>query len=155
MEPEDVVHVLRRFREALAPDGVMLDLQVIRPHPVVEVDGAVVCEIDGGPLLETADAAAAAVDELVAAGLLVEEAVDDHDVRKHYSTGATLVEDFTPKKRKLPAEAVPLLKSVARECVVRERCRLRRLRVLPGHSRTAEDGSGGVAEQPTAPPRCR
>jgi hypothetical protein len=50
MESEDVVHVLRRFREVLLPDGLMLDLQVIRPHPVVEVDGAVACEIDGSPL---------------------------------------------------------------------------------------------------------
>jgi hypothetical protein len=129
MESEDVVHVLRRFREALLPDGLMLDLQVIRPDPVVEVDGAVVCEIDGRPLFVTADAAAAAVDEMVSAGLLVEEAVDDHDVLKHYPSGAVLVEEFAPKKRKLPAEAVPLLTSIARECVVRERCRLRRLRV--------------------------
>jgi hypothetical protein len=129
MESEDVVHVLRRFREALLPDGLMLDLQVIRPHPVVEVDGAVVCEIDGSPLFVTADTATAAVDEMVSAGLLVEEAVDDHDVLKHYPSGSALVEDFAPKKRKLPAEAVPVLASVTSECVARERCRLRRLRV--------------------------
>jgi hypothetical protein len=133
MAREDVVHVLRHFREALVPDGVMLDLQVIRPHPVIEVEGAVVCEIDGGPLFETADAAAAAVDAMVGAGLLVEEAIDDHYVLKHYPTGTSLVEDFAPKKRELPAEAVPLLESVAGECVVRERCRLRRLRAAsPG-----------------------
>jgi len=34
------VHVLRRLREALVPEGIVLDLQVIRPHPLVEVDGA-------------------------------------------------------------------------------------------------------------------
>ena len=123
------MHVLRRFREAVVPDGLMVDLQVIRPDPVVEVDGVAVCEIGGGPLFATADPAAAAMDAMVSAGLLVEEAVDDHDVRKHYATGAELVAEFAPKERKLPPEAIPLLERVDRDCVVRERCRLRRLRV--------------------------
>src|ERR687892_114592 len=127
MAAEDVVHVLRRFREALVPAGVMLDLQVIRPDPVVEVGGAPVCEIDGSPLFATADSATAGVDAMVATGLLVEEAVDDHDVLKHYSSGAELVEDLASKPRKLPPEAVPVLERLERPCVVRERCRLRRL----------------------------
>ncbi|HEU4450201.1 MAG TPA: hypothetical protein VFR63_09525 [Gaiellaceae bacterium] len=99
-----------------------------RPDPVVEADGGVLCEIDGAPLFATADSAVAAVDALVAEGLLVEEAVNDHDVRKHYSSGPELVRDLAPKARSLPAEAIPLLESLERECVVRERCRLRRLR---------------------------
>jgi hypothetical protein len=41
VEPEDVVHVLRRFRDVLRPDGLILDLQVIRPNPLVEADGQV------------------------------------------------------------------------------------------------------------------
>jgi hypothetical protein len=122
------VYVLRRFREALVPDGIVLDLQVIRPHPLVESGGRVLCEIDGSPLFAWADAARAAVDLLVAEGLLAEEAVDDHDVLKHYDTGAALVADFAPKERKLPPGIVPVLEALPRECVVRERCRLRRLR---------------------------
>jgi hypothetical protein len=114
---------------AARPGGLILDLQVIRPDPVVEVDGRVVCEIDGEPLFTTADAATAAVDVLIAAGRLDEEASDDHDVRKHYATGAALVDDFADKQRKLPETAVPDLLALARPCVVRERCRLRRLRV--------------------------
>ena len=106
----------------------MLDLQVVRPHPVVEIDGKVVCEIDGTPLFVTADAAAAGVDALVEAGLLVEEAVDDHDVRKRYSSGAELVDDFEDSRRDLPAEWIPRLTEIERECIVRERCRTRRLR---------------------------
>lgn len=127
MEKEDVVHVLRRFREALVPGGIVLDLQVIRPDPRVEVDGAAVCEIDGSPLLELADAAAGEVDRMVAEGLLVEHAVDDHDVLKHYASGRELVEEWEPKERTLPPEAIPLLLRVERPCAVRERCRLRRL----------------------------
>ena len=123
------MHVLRNMVEAVKPGGVVLDLQVIRPDPVVEADGRVLCEIDGEPLFRLADAAVAAVDSFVAAGRLVEEAVDDHDVRKHYMSGAELVDDFAAKKRRIPDEAVPRLRAMTGPCAVRERCRLRRLRV--------------------------
>jgi hypothetical protein len=122
------VHVLRNMVDAVKPGGFVLDLQVIRPDPKVEVDGRLVCEIDGRPLFRLADAAAAAVDRFVAEGRLREEAVDDHDVRKHYRSGADLVDDFARKERKLPADAIPVLHALRRPCVVRERCRLRRLR---------------------------
>jgi hypothetical protein len=128
VEPEDVVHVLRNMVAAVKPGGVVLDLQVIRPNPRVEAGGHVVCEIDGRPLFRLADVAAAAVDAFVAEGRLLEEEVDDHDVRKHYRTGADLVADFAGKERKLPADAVPTVRALKRRCVVRERCRLRRLR---------------------------
>ena len=110
------------------PEGIVLDLQVIRPHPVVEVDGRALCEIDGSPLFVGADAARAAVDLLVAERLLDEEAVDDHDVLKHYETGAALVEDFADGERKIAPEAIPRLQRIELDAVVRERCRVRRLR---------------------------
>lgn len=119
--------VLGRMLEALAPGGIVLDLQVIRPNPVVEVDGRPVCEIDGEPLFEWADTATAAVDARIAAGDLVEEAVDDHDVRKHYSDGTEIVEDIEGSMRRLPEASVPLVRAVKGPCVVRERCLLRRL----------------------------
>src|SRR6266536_3377451 len=85
--------------EAVEPGGLVLDLQVIRPNPTVEVDGQAVCEIDGEPLFRAADAATDAVDALVHTRQLVEQAVDDHDVRKHYDYGAELVDDFADKQR--------------------------------------------------------
>src|SRR5437867_2539943 len=106
--------------EAVKPDGVLLDLQVIRPNPLVEANGRVLCEIDGEPLFRKADAAAAAVDALVASGCLVDEAVDDHDVRKHYPSGADLIDDFAKKQRRLPDEALPSVGAIAGPCVVRE-----------------------------------
>ena len=123
------MHVLRKLVDAVEPGGLVFDLQVIRPNPTVEVDGRFVCEIDGEPLFHGADAATAAVEALIRAGRLVEEAVDDHDVRKHYDDGADLVDDFVGKRRTLPDDAVPGLLVLAQPCVVRERCRLRRLRV--------------------------
>lgn len=121
------MHVLHRMVEAVEPGGIVLDLQVIRPNPVVEVGGREVCEIDGEPLFVSADAATAAVDELIRAGGLVEQAVDDHDVLNHYANGADLVDDFAGKTRRLPDDALPRLRTLAEPCAVRERCRLRRL----------------------------
>ena len=123
------MHVLGNMVDAVKPGGVVLDLQVIRPNPTVEVDGKVVCEIDGEPLFRMADAATAAVDALIRAGELVEQAIDDHDVRGHYASGADLIATFAGKKRQLPTSALPSLRALAQPCLVRERCRLRRLQV--------------------------
>jgi len=125
------VNVLSRMVDAAAPGGLILDLQVIRPDPYVELDGRVVARMDGEPLFEWADAATAAVDARIAAGDLVEEAVDDHDVRTHYPDGADLVEDVAGSRRRFADEVVPMLQRIERPVVVRERCRVRRLFVKP------------------------
>lgn len=122
--------VLGRMLDALRPGGIVLDLQVIRPNPRVEVDGRVVCEIDGEPLFRWADAATAAVDARIAAGDLVEEEVDDHDVRKHYPDGGDLVDDVAGSKRRLQEADVPKVRAIEVPVAVRERCRLRRLRLV-------------------------
>jgi hypothetical protein len=114
---------------AVKPGGIVLDLQVIRPSPVIEANGRVLGQIDGEPLFRMADAAAAAIDASIRNELLVEEATDDHDVRKHYASGAELIADFEDKLRKLPEESLPKLGASAGPCAVRERCRLGRLRV--------------------------
>ena len=123
------MYVLGQMVEAVKPGGHLLDLQVIRPDPVVELDGRVVCEIDGEPLFISADAATAAVDDLVRAGVLIEEAVDDHDVREHYTDGDDLVAAYASKRRRLPRDEIPALRVLTWPCTVRERCRLRRLRI--------------------------
>ena len=123
------MHVLRNMVEAVKPGGFVLDLQVIRPNPTVEVARRVVCEIDGEPLFRMADAATAAIDMLIRTGQLVEQASDDHDVREHYANGTDVVDDFAGKKRQIPTSALPRLHELTQPCVVRENCRLRRLRV--------------------------
>ena len=133
------MYVLPNMVEAAKGGATVLDLQVIRPNPQVECDGRVLCEIDGEALFRTADAATAAVDALVLDGRLVEEAVDDHDACMHYVNGADLVDDFAGKERKLPADAMPTVRALTVPCVVRERCRLRRLRILSPRAR----GMGG------------
>lgn len=123
------MHVLRNMVDAVEPGGLVLDLQVIRPHPSVEAGGEHVCDIDGEPLFARADAAAQAVDAAIAAGRLSEEAADDHDVRLHYPSGRDLIDDFAGKSRQPPAEALPRLRELVVPLVLRERCRLRLLRV--------------------------
>jgi hypothetical protein len=113
--------------QSVRPGGLVLDLQVIRPDPVVETGAQRLSGIDGEPLFELADAATAAVEEAVRAGLLAEEAIDDHDVRKHYPTGADVIADFAEKKRRILEPQ--RVRRCLQPCVVRERCRLRRLRV--------------------------
>ena len=97
---------------AVRPGGTVLDLQVIRPNPRVEVAERLICEVDGSPLFRRADAATAATDSLIAAGRLLEVAVDDHDVRTHYPSGADLVDDFEDNQRRLPEEAIPALRTI-------------------------------------------
>lgn len=121
---------LRNMVEAVRPGGHVLDLQVIPPQPRVEVGGTIVGEVDGSALFHRADAATAAVDASIAAGELVEEAVDDHDVLKHYPNGPALVEDVASvaMKELFPGDE-PRLRAIAEPVAVRERCRLRRLSV--------------------------
>ncbi len=123
------MNALSRMIDAVRPGGLILDLQVIRPDPRVELDGRVVAELDGERLFRWADAATAAIDARVRDGDLVDEAVDDHDVCKHYANGAELVEDVAGSKRRLPGALVPRIAAIEEPLLTRERCRLRRLRV--------------------------
>ena len=122
------MYVLRNMISAVKPGGHVLDLQVIPPNPVVELDDEIVCELDGTPLLRQAAAAAAAINDLIALGRLGEEAVDDHDVRNHYRTGADVVDDFADSRRNIPKDVIPRLLECDGPVVVRERCRLRSLK---------------------------
>ena len=65
------MNALSQMIEAAAPAGVILDLQVLRPDPFVELDGEVVARIDGEELFACADTATAAIDARIAAGDLI------------------------------------------------------------------------------------
>ncbi len=123
------MHVLDNMVQAVRPGGSVLDLQVIRPNPRIEVGARFVCEVDGAPLFRRADAATAAIEALICSGRLFEETVDDHDVCTHFPSGSDLVADFGPKERSLPESAIPALLAIEQPVVMRERCRLRRLAV--------------------------
>ena len=121
--------------EGVRPSGLVLDLQVIRPKPFIEAGGTIVCQLDPAALFRAADAAAAAVDALVSAACLSEEAVDDHDVLTHYADGVELLDDFAGKEDRFPPELLPRVRGLAGPVVRRDRCRLRCLRVVSRGSR--------------------
>src|SRR4051812_3457598 len=104
--------------EAVKPGGLILDLQVIRPDARIELNGRLIAEIDCEPLFRWADAAAAAVQARILAGDLVEEAVDDHDVREHYTNGAEVVDAFATSKRRIPVDLVPAIAAISEPLAV-------------------------------------
>src|SRR6476661_3378364 len=61
--------------KAVPSGGTVLDLQVIRPNPRVEIGDEFFCEVDGEPLFRRADAAVSAVDALIGQGRLSEQAI--------------------------------------------------------------------------------
>jgi hypothetical protein len=123
------VDALSQMIEATRPGGQILDLQVIRPDPVIELDGHPIAHIDGEPLFLWADAAVAAIDERISLGELVQEAFDDHDIREYYADGRELAGRFVTSKRRLSDEALRVIQPIVQPLAVRERCRTRLLRV--------------------------
>jgi hypothetical protein len=128
VEAEDVVNVLDNMLAATRKGGLILDLQVVPVTPTVEADGRVICDVDSETLFARARAATAAIDALIRQGRLAEGAIDNHDVRKHYQDGRELLEDLAGQEERLPANALPTLRTVDSECVIRHACRLRLLR---------------------------
>lgn len=124
------MNVLRNMVAAVKRGGLVLDLQVIRPDPVIESGEKPICEIWGEPIFATADAATAAIEAAIATGDLAQEAVDDHQVRTHFASGPDLLANFADAKRRIPEEALPKLLATVAPVTMREHCRLRRLRVL-------------------------
>jgi hypothetical protein len=97
MEPEDVVHVLRRLLEALAPGGAVVDLASVPPDGLVEAGGRVVGRLDESAFFARARVAAAGLDDLVAEGLLTPRANERLPVLIDYPTGADAVADVAER----------------------------------------------------------
>jgi hypothetical protein len=130
--------------DSVRPGGVVLDLQVIRPNPIVETRTERLSRVDGRPLFRLADAATAAVNQAIRAGLLTEEASDDHDVRKHYPAGADVVADFADKKRRIldPKRVRGLPAALRRPRTLPPTPPPRPLRLAKKTSRLREEGEG-------------
>ena len=121
---------LDRMLDALAPWGVALDLQVIRPtrgwrSAAGSSARSTAARSSSGRMRRLPPSTRGIV-----AGDLVEEAVDDHDVRSHYPSGRDVVEDVAESKQRLPESAIRALEALDEPVVVRERCRLRPLRLV-------------------------
>lgn len=131
MEPEGVVDVLRRLLQALVPGGVVVDLLSVPPPEQVEMDGAVLGELDGSAFFPRALAAAAGLDALVGEGLLEHEHEERFSILVRYPSGADLVEDVRQRTyTRLPASLARRLRSLDHPCQLRDQCLVRSFRKL-------------------------
>ncbi len=85
----------------------MLDLQPIRRDASFQLEAVRLRDQTASHLFIGADAATAAVDDLVCVGVLIEEAIDDHDVREHYDDELAEVAAYATKRRHLPSTNWP------------------------------------------------
>ena len=123
---------IARFR-TLPLLGILRDIAVDDVAPLAETVAAAGLEAVE-ITMNTAGAPALIRQMVSAAGGRFEIYVDmrpkEHGGRRmHYSDGADLVDDVAGSRRSLPEAVVPMLEAIDRPLVVRERCRLRRLRV--------------------------
>lgn len=108
----------------------MLDLTTVPPAGSAEVGGVVLGRLDQAAFLERAALTEQAVDQLVAEGMLVEEASLSLDVLKHFDSGAEAIADMESRPvSRLPADLRAALEPVTEPVVERSWCLLRRLRV--------------------------
>ena len=129
MEPEGVVHVLRRLLQSLVPGGVVVDLLSVPPPETVEVDGEVVGEIDQTLFFPRALAAAAGLDALTNERLLVQEHDERFSIFVRYPTGADAVEDVAQRTyTRMPAELARRVAEIAGPVAIRENCLVRAFR---------------------------
>lgn len=125
------MRVLRHVHRSTRPDGLVLDLTTVPPAAVIEHAGEVLGSLDQAAFLERAARTEAAVDALIAEGLLAEEASLSHAVLKHFGSAAELVADLDQRPvSNLPSALRDVLDGVGGPVAERSFCLLRRLRVL-------------------------
>jgi hypothetical protein len=133
MEPEGVVHVLRKLLVSLVPGGLVVDLLAVPPPERVEVDGDVIGELDESAFFPRALAAAAGLDALAEEGMLVHEHEERFPVFIHYPSGSDLLEDVeTREYTRMPAELRRHVAKLTGHCQIRVSCLVRRLRKAGG-----------------------
>ena len=127
------MRVLRHVHRLTEPGGLALDLTTVPPAAVIEHAGVVLGSLEQVEFLDRAARTEAAVDALIAEGLLAEEASLAHAVLKHFGSAAELVEDLDQRPASnLPSALRRILDGVEGPVAERSFCLLRRLRVLPG-----------------------
>jgi hypothetical protein len=129
MEPEGVVDVLRRLLEALRPGGGVVDLLSVPPPRTVEVEGAIIGELDQTTFFPRAQAAAAGLDALAAEGVLTSGHQERFPILIRYPTGADAVEDVGQSTyTRMPHELARHLEAIPGPVVIRESCLVRTFR---------------------------
>lgn len=136
MEPEDVVHVLRRLLPCLVRGGRVVDLTSVPPDGVVHAEGAVVGCLDESAFFPRALAAAAALDDLVDAGVLSADSEERVTVLIDYPTGADAVADVAERSYgRMPANVAARVAAIRAPVQIRETSLVRGLTLLGAPAR--------------------
>jgi hypothetical protein len=131
MEPEGVVNVLRRLVRTLVPGGRVVDLASVPPDGTVEASGVVLGTLDESAFFPRAAACAAALDELVAEGLLALESEERFPVRIRYPSGPEAVEDVAERTYgRMPDEVAAVVGAITGPVEIRETGSVRSFRRL-------------------------
>ena len=129
MEPEGVVDVLRKLLQALVPDGVVVDLTAVPPNARVEVDRAVLGDLDGRAFFPRAEEATAGLDALAREGLLLLEREERFSILVRYPTGRDAVEDVAQRTyTRMPASLARRVEATAGPVAIREHSLVRSFR---------------------------
>lgn len=129
MEPEGVVHVLRRLLAALVPGGVVVDLTMSPPDEVVESEGEVLGALDLSLFFPRAAEAGAGLDALAAEGFLELEREEPVTVIVRYPTGNDILEEIAGRTyTRIPDELARRLADVTTECLQYSSSMVRTLR---------------------------
>ena len=126
MEPEGVVHVLRRLLAALIPGGKVVDLTMAPPDEALEADGELLGHLDGSLFFPRALAASGGLDELVEEGLLELVREEPVIVIVRYPTGTDVLEDIAGRAyTRMPEALAGRLGTVTTECLLYSNCLVR------------------------------
>ena len=129
MEPEGVVHALRRLLRSLVPGGLVVDLLAVPPPERVEVDGDVIGELDESAFFPRALAAAAGLDALAEEGVLVHEHEQRFPVFVRYPSGGDLLDDVKDREyTRMPVDLSRRVTRITGPCEIRVSCLIRRFR---------------------------
>jgi hypothetical protein len=125
------VDALRRIHSAMAPGGLVLDMQPVRRRPPVEAAGIRLGSLDMRGWQPTVDAVAALVDETIAAGLFRQEGHSRYEVFDTFDNGRELLDTVSEwGGTQISRTVAARVERAAPPIVIREGILLRVLRVV-------------------------
>ncbi len=125
------MHALKRIHQALAPEGVLVDMHPIPPPRLVEAGGTPLGHADQAEFLNTVEVAEAALEETVAGGLFEHELETEFDWVEIYDSGEELLEAASEwEDSRLPPSLARRIRAAHGPLSLRDRLVVRRLRAV-------------------------
>ena len=115
------MHALRHLLPALVPGGRIVDLASVPPNGVVEAGDVVLGELDESAFFPRSEASAAALDALVAEGVLTLDSQERFPVVIRYPSGSDAVADVAQRAYgQMPSELAATVAAISGPVSIRE-----------------------------------